>query len=97
MFLLTMPAAFEPPVACPGAAGSRALSTAILEIPRGEVREIGCHQPLAVRCLEGMVWITQEGDSRDHLLSAGQELRLEGLGRVVAEALKASRILVETD
>src|SRR5262245_21735962 len=46
--------------------------------------------------LSGMLWITQEGDSRDHLLVPGGAFRVQGGGRVVVQALKTSRLLVTT-
>ena len=39
-----------------------------------------------IRCLSGTLWVTQEGDSRDHLLSAGDEFVIETPGAVVVQA-----------
>lgn len=42
-------------------------------------------------CLEGSVWLTREGDASDHVLQAGEALRMEGPGLVVVQALGAAR------
>src|SRR5262245_37913580 len=43
--------------------------------------------------LSGMAWVTQENDSRDHLLGPGGLFRVQIPGRVVVEALKRTRLL----
>ena len=49
---------------------------------------------LALRVHEGCVLVTQQGDELDHVLTAGEEVRLSGHGVVVAWALSPSRIAV---
>lgn len=44
--------------------------------------------------LSGMAWVTQEGDSRDHVLGPGGVFRAQRFGRVVVQALRHSRLLV---
>lgn len=44
-------------------------------------------------CGEGEVWLTIEGDARDHVLRAGDSLRLP-TGHVVVQALRATRFRV---
>jgi len=39
-----------------------------------------------IRCCSGSLWVTQEGDSRDHLLSGGEEFLIETPGAVVVQA-----------
>ncbi|MDC0712419.1 DUF2917 domain-containing protein [Stigmatella sp. ncwal1] len=46
---------------------------------------------LSLRCHEGCVWLTREGDACDHVLQAGEALRVEGPGLVVVQALGAAR------
>jgi hypothetical protein len=40
-----------------------------------------------IRCVSGTLWVTQEGDSRDHFLAAGEEFVIEAPGVVVVQAL----------
>jgi len=49
-----------------------------------------------VLCLEGAVWITQEGDPRDIILSPGQSFVLDRRGVAVVYALKEAAITVGT-
>ncbi len=44
--------------------------------------------------LSGTVWVTREGDSRDHVLGPGGTFRVEGPGRIVVQALKPSRLII---
>jgi len=39
-----------------------------------------------IRCLSGTLWVTQEGDTRDLLLSAGEVFVIETTGVVVVQA-----------
>lgn len=39
-------------------------------------------------CEKGILWVTQSGDHRDHLLAAGQNLIIKKQGRVLIEALQ---------
>ena len=69
-----------------------------LEFSRGEVlllRHLDSGRVLYG--LSGMVWVTQEGDSRDHLLGPGGTFRVKGRGRVVVQGLKRSRVLITSD
>ena len=43
-----------------------------------------------IRCLEGVLWITQDGDIKDHILSAGEKYTANRKGKVVLQALKKS-------
>ncbi|BDG10559.1 DUF2917 domain-containing protein [Anaeromyxobacter paludicola] len=46
-----------------------------------------------VRCESGELLVTQAGDPRDHVLQAGQEVRLRSRGLVVAWALADSVLI----
>jgi hypothetical protein len=49
---------------------------------------------IQIECQEGGAWITQEGDSRDIILHAGQRYRIEKRGLVIVQAIGRARILV---
>ncbi len=49
---------------------------------------------IAIDCRRGSVWITQEGDRRDFVLRAGERFVNRTRGRVVAQALSATRLRV---
>ena len=49
-----------------------------------------------VFCLKGTVWLTQEGDPRDIVLSPGQSFVLDRKGVAVVYALKEAAITVGT-
>lgn len=38
-----------------------------------------------VEVVQGTAYVTREGDSRDYIVNAGEELRLDGRGLVVIE------------
>ena len=40
-----------------------------------------------VRCVAGAVWITQEGNADDMVLSAGERLDIHGDGKLIVQAL----------
>lgn len=49
-----------------------------------------------IRVKLGMVWITEEHETGDHVLRIGESYRVRRGGRVVVEALSLARIVVET-
>ncbi|WP_242333758.1 MULTISPECIES: DUF2917 domain-containing protein [Anaeromyxobacter] len=49
---------------------------------------------VVLRAEAGLVHVTQSGDLEDHVLAAGEELRLPAGGLVVAFALAPSRLAV---
>jgi len=70
----------ERPVA--GTAGED-LHLAPLASPAGAVRTLAFAAGLTeLRVLQGRVWLTCEGQSEDHFLSAGQSLPLQGPARL---------------
>jgi hypothetical protein len=46
---------------------------------------------LTLTCHEGWIWLTREGDAKDHVLTAGRSVRLDGPGLVVVQALRTAR------
>ncbi len=47
-----------------------------------------------VRCLDGSVWLTREGDPEDRVLETGQAFRSERRGRIAVLALGSARVVV---
>src|SRR5438552_17368071 len=50
----------------------------------------GDRRGTTVACRAGVVWITQEGDPQDHILSASKEFRIDRAGHVVIQALESA-------
>lgn len=53
-------------------------------------RSLAVRRGSEIRCLEGVLWITQDGDVKDHILSAGEKFTADRKGKVVLQALKYS-------
>ena len=72
--------------------------TAIGLIPHG-LLDIQDGEGLAVRCLDGVVWITQSDDTRDIIVEAGRFFVLDspGLALVTAPIGPASIIIAQPD
>lgn len=49
-----------------------------------------------IRVKLGMVWITEEHETGDHVLRFGESYRVRQGGRVVIEAMSLARIVIET-
>lgn len=47
---------------------------------------------MQIDCLDGRCWLTQAGDSRDHLLGAGDSFTVRTDGRLIITATKACRL-----
>jgi hypothetical protein len=48
-----------------------------------------------VRCIDGAVWITEEGDRNDYVLKTGQFHELSGEGRTLVQAMGGARVALE--
>lgn len=46
-------------------------------------------------CREGVLWVTQTGDTRDHLLNPGERYTACGNGVIVIEALRPAELRIE--
>jgi len=49
-------------------------------------------RPPALRCAKGLVWITQEGDTRDRVLHAGNTWHPAANGKVTVTAMSDARV-----
>jgi quercetin dioxygenase-like cupin family protein len=67
----------------------------VVDLERGGLLPLHDGAGATVVCVEGEIWITQEHDGRDLLLSAGESLRLSRNGRTVIQALRGSRVAVK--
>ncbi len=48
----------------------------------------------AIVCLQGIIWVTQERDLRDHVLAAGEMFLISQPGKVVVQALADARMQI---
>ena len=78
-------------------AGSNRSEGTILvkDLKKGRVLRVpGNRAGQSIRCLNGMVWITQQGDHRDRFLNGG-EMYLSNLPHIVLiQALKDTKIKI---
>lgn len=66
-----------------------------LVMPKGSVWRIAGHPgSVTVACVSGSVWITQEEDPEDHVLSPAERFTPDRDGQTLAMALEESRISV---
>ncbi len=63
-----------------------------MELEQGGLLRLGGVAGVVIGCTRGVLWITEEGDPRDHVLIAGERHRVHGRGLVVAEALRDSAL-----
>lgn len=67
-------------------------------LEKGEMLVVnGSRQGCCARCEAGTLWITQKGDSRDHLLRSGGGFQSFLSGRIVVTALSAARFSLQVD
>jgi len=58
------------------------------DLAAGDNRSIIASRGTVIRCLSGLIWVTQEGDPLDHMVPAGARYCSGGTGRIVASAVK---------
>jgi len=59
-------------------------------IPRGRLLRVDDGEGTVLRVWEGEVWVTEQDSSQDHMLQAGQEMRLGRPGAAIAHAFRRS-------
>lgn len=65
-------------------------SQRLLQLAAGDVFSFDAGTDRGVVVLSGQVWITQEGDSADYVLAAGDTFTCDRAGVVVVEALTSA-------
>jgi hypothetical protein len=65
-----------------------------LQLAANSVHVVEGGKGLQITAVSGSVWITQERDARDIVLTRGQSFILDRAGRTVVYALKAAAIVV---
>ena len=64
------------------------LKLAAISLPRGQLQRMQDVRGQVVVCLQGSLWLTQEGDTRDVVLEAGDEARIDRDGLTLLHALR---------
>ncbi|MBX3664390.1 MAG: cupin domain-containing protein [Burkholderiales bacterium] len=65
------------------------------DLATGDIRRVAAGRGTVIRCLDGLLWVTQEGDPLDHMVPAGARYCSAGTGLVVASAIRdGTRIAV---
>ncbi|WP_280151176.1 DUF2917 domain-containing protein [Piscinibacter sp. XHJ-5] len=68
--------------------------TPITELRSGALMRVEEGAGHAIAVFDGLLWITQSGDSRDVFLRPGESFSFDGSGRVVMQALSNARLAV---
>lgn len=63
-----------------------------MQLGRGAFARIQDAKGLLVQVHQGELWITQEGDRRDYVVSTGESFRVRRGGRMLAYALRSSSL-----
>jgi hypothetical protein len=63
-------------------------------LAKGKIRRVHDALGRRVECLSGSLWITQDGDSRDIVLSPGEAFDFDRRGDALVSALDESRYLL---
>ena len=71
-------------------ADSEELVQRTVRLRRGSLVRIAEGPGMLVRVRRGSVWITEEGDPRDHFVGAGGQFRIRRRGTALISALESS-------
>lgn len=72
----------------------RAAGTIEVKVAAGEVLRLRDARGCGVRLQSGRMWLTQENDSRDFMLTAGERYRIEHDGLTLLEAFRESWLTI---
>lgn len=67
----------------------------MLKLDRGDLVRFADGACRKVLCIEGMLWITQAGDPRDHFLGPGESLILEHCIAALIEACDSAMLRID--
>lgn len=65
-----------------------------LRLESGALRRFDSDASLTLTSCEGVAWVTQEGDSQDYVLKAGESVAIHGKRLVVIEALQPAKLKI---
>jgi hypothetical protein len=68
--------------------------TPVLDLDEGEVVTLIDAEGARIASRRGRVWVTEEGDRRDHIVGEGQAFVVDRPGRTVVQALEAARVAI---
>jgi hypothetical protein len=66
--------------------------TIVWDLRAGELVELADARGTTLRVTHGRLWLTQEHDSRDIVLGAGESFTLDGAGLALAEAQRRTTV-----
>jgi hypothetical protein len=69
----------------------------VTRLNRGDLLRLDDAAGRTVAVFKGMVWITQDGDSRDAFVGRGQTFRIDRSGMALLEALDDASLIVFDD
>jgi hypothetical protein len=67
-----------------------------LAMAKGSMLKVAGGRGIVLEVKRGMLWLTQEGDTRDRYISAGDWLRLDGDGLAIANALQRTVLCISS-
>lgn len=62
------------------------------EMSRGAIYRIAQPSGRRIECQSGSIWVTQDSDPRDIMLTAGEDCVITGNARVLVQALEPARV-----
>ena len=72
------------------------LNSAELRLKNANLLTLDDSLDVSINCLEGSLWITQDGDPRDVILSAGRSYRIDRTSRVMVFATSDARLQISS-
>ncbi|HEU0200244.1 MAG TPA: DUF2917 domain-containing protein [Burkholderiaceae bacterium] len=70
------------------------LAHAITRLPKGRLLRIPDAHGKGIAVFDGFLWITQQGDSRDFFVRAGETFTFDAPGLAVVQAFDDSQLIV---